>query len=537
MLVNDRYDDIESIIKGLPKIGLTEQAENRIILQMQAEQARDRRKQYHRKWGKSLLMASFAVIILILLVPNIPYYINELKGVFVTDEVEEDWPLSPTFDLYDRDGTLIYRDRVRGVEGRIGFLDVGDFAATERETGAKMFWYVWGDPEQLVDKELVATAVHQRTGETFILNRTKLMSGFYGADAHNLTQFEPFPLKGIWRIDVEIDGKPYGSIVIHVKDQYVRTKSYRFVGLSKDDLIEGVYLSLRLDGNNVRKLERIEVNAIQLNNRSAKTTFYLYDQSGSLYFDQPGKWQLEILGEKTTVEVRAAEAPWQVSPVFQITDPEHLKGMKMQGIEGRFAFPPVDYMVGQKQGKMLGLLWGDVEQYWGKDIVLTAEKQHTGKKTFITKDVVREPWDGIGTHVMTSFNAFPSTGIWRVDIIIDGDLYGSMVVNVKQGYPSTRTGRLMQSAEDFYVGMSRTDIEIYGEQLDEEVVVTATFIDDPSIMHQSVYKRKEVVTYGTDTLDPYDNTRYVGSLNFDREGKWEIDILDSKTDIYVKSKD
>lgn len=535
MLENDRYEDIVTRLKGLPKIALSEQAEDRIIMCIQAEQTRGRRRAQQRKWVKALLLTAISVIFLFL-IPDIPSYIDQLKGMFVPQKMEEDWSLSPTFDLYDhQDGRLIYPDGVRGIEGRIGFRDVNHFAATEPEPGSKMFWYVWGDPEKLVDKELIATAVHQKTGKTFTLNKTKLSGGgFYGTDAHALTQFEPFPLKGIWRIDIEIDHMPYGSIVIHVKDAYVRTDSYRFVGLSKDDLIEGVHLPLYLDGNGVRRLERIDVNAFPLKNPKAEKTFYFYDQSGSLYFDQPGKWQIELLGEKTIVEVQAAEDQWLVSPIFEITDPENIKGVKYQGIEGRIAFPAVEYIVGQKKEKMLVLLWGDVEEAWDKEIILTAEQQYTGEAIFIAKEFVREPWEGIGTHVMTSFSGFPSAGMWRIDANIEGELYDSIFVNVKRGNPSTRTGRLMKAAEQFYVGSDAVKIELYGRHFDEELIVTATFIEDPTIVKQFAYQREDVFIYDADSSDPFYTTQYNGWIHFDRAGYWEIDILGSKTAVYVK---
>lgn len=232
---------------------------------------------------------------------------------------DEPWETSPTFDLLDEDGSVVYADRVVGVEGRIGFLKRHDFIANAPETTGKMFWYVWGDPKKLIRKPLVAMAVHQQTDTKIVLDQSQLSSGsLYGEDVNSLTSFKPFPLKGQWRIDVYIDGDFYESIVVHVKDEYVQTNSAQF-HISKEDVLVGkTNTALVVKGDKNDNI--IEVKATSINDPKDVQLFKFYMDgqglsldggtetlySGDFIFNKPGKWRIQVLGENTVVDVREA---------------------------------------------------------------------------------------------------------------------------------------------------------------------------------------------------------------------------------------
>lgn len=224
--------------------------------------------------------------------------------------------ISPLFDLLDKDGKVVYPDRLRGIEGKIAFSEYpGGFVANSGTTVSKVFWYLWGDRQRLNGAYLVAKAVSLDTGKKFALNETRLNGPIYGADANAVTRFNPFPSKGAWRIDVELDGEPYGSIFIRVKDEYIHTESSSFL-VSKDDAETGATeTSLIVQGHDMPETLDVIVQPADVSGQARKLTFLRAQEyiqgmepvthySGSLEFDAPGKWRIEVLGEKTTVEVR-----------------------------------------------------------------------------------------------------------------------------------------------------------------------------------------------------------------------------------------
>jgi hypothetical protein len=226
--------------------------------------------------------------------------------------------ISPKFDLVDKDGSVIYPDRLRGIEGKIAFSENSEVVAKSDETVAKIFWYAWGDPSELVGAQLVATAVNLDTGEKFLADESVLSGSINGADAHAVTNFHAFPSKGKWRLDVKLNGQPYASIVIAVKDEYIHTDSARFT-VSKDDAVTGETMTtLILPGHDLD--ETIEVRVYPVNdrdnvrnltfNRSAEFIQAMKPITqywGTLRFDSPGEWQVEVLGEKTIIKVRDAQ--------------------------------------------------------------------------------------------------------------------------------------------------------------------------------------------------------------------------------------
>lgn len=234
-------------------------------------------------------------------------------------EPDNEWKLSQRFDLKDKDGSVVYEKGVRGIEGKVGYLDngLGDFVARDRKKGAKAFWYVWGNPDQLVGKTLKATAIHKDTGESFILDESELSPGLYGEDAHSLTSFEPFPSEGIWKINVVIDDRPYASIVIEVQPGYIQSGKFIFL-INERDLSEGLTKEVQLEITGKRKEQEITVTAQFLEDAGHelkfpynKTLEYktgegmdITEYTGKITLDRKGKWKLTVLGDSVEVVVK-----------------------------------------------------------------------------------------------------------------------------------------------------------------------------------------------------------------------------------------
>jgi len=322
---------LERLLREMPRMPLRPEGEQTILRELaKAGEGGSRRRPRHRgiavakagedgsrrrprlrgiaAAGAGLAMAALAVILLFAF-PGIADFGGRESGHAAQ--------ISPKFDLFDEDGRVVYADRLRGIEGKIAFSEYeGGFIADSPESVGKVFWYVWGDREELTNAELVATGTNLDTGETIAVNESRLSGPIYGADAHIVTAFRPFPSKGTWRIDVALDGKPYGSITTRVKDEYIRTANIRFL-LSKDDAVTGdAEVAMVLKGHGLSDTVDVFVSPYGSRGReTVKTTFEktgeyiqamdpITHYSGRLVFDSPGKWQIEALGEKTIVEVR-----------------------------------------------------------------------------------------------------------------------------------------------------------------------------------------------------------------------------------------
>ncbi|WP_054949300.1 hypothetical protein [Numidum massiliense] len=456
-------------------------------------------------------------------------------------QIDVPWQESPLFDLYDKDGSLVFPSGVRGVKGKIGFREDGGtpFIANVQETVAKMFWYVWGDADKLVGKQLVATAVHQESGKKITLDKSKLESGIYGEDASALTSFAPLTEKGLWRIDVTLDGNYFDSIVVRVKEGYVKTKTATF-DISPDDLV--VYKPLRvwLDvPSQPDKQKALDVRAFPLNERKKQRTFKFTSEdgsySGTFLFDTPGKWQLEVLGEKTVVDVSSRHG-WKVSPRFDLLDKDgsvvYPKGVR--GIEGKVGFldnGDVSIVAGASEtvAKMFWYVWGDSKKLVGKQLLATAVHEETGEAFTLDRSELTNGLYGEDAHALTTFAPFPRKGLWRIDINIDGTHFASFVVNVKDDFIRTKSSYFSVSRDDVKVGKIHATLFASGEQKEKALDIRARSLNNDQRATFSLTKGGSVIR----AMDNVPETIYEGLLSFPTPGEWELDVRGEKVVVNV----
>jgi len=305
------------LLKELPRAPLAPETEHSILRKLRElggmnAQFRKRRRIWRISFLASVAIVAFAIALFPLL--------SDLRsgGVPGNGPSEHSAEISPLFDLLEEDGSVVYEDRLRGIEGKIGFSEYpGGFIAKDEMRVSKVFWYAWGDPRTLIGSKLVAKAYNLDTGKRIQLDVSELRGAITGADAHAVTQFKEFPEKGIWRIDIELNGEPYGSIVVPVKDEYIHTESSRFL-ISKDDAFaRELDTSLIVNGQGLADTLDVIVQRTDSPGQARKLTFVKEEEylqakdlthvtryGGTLVFDSPGRWRVEVLGEKTEVEVR-----------------------------------------------------------------------------------------------------------------------------------------------------------------------------------------------------------------------------------------
>ena len=316
-LTKDEWIDT---IRRFPRNDLNQQAASRMLETLRQSAIAEERSQSRRR-GWRTAAVYMIVAGCLLAIPQFPKLAAEAERALAhwfhptPAKPIQEWDPSPKFDLPGRDGP----DRLRGIEGKIGFLGNDDIVAQSRESVTKIFWYVWDDSASRDRplKQLVATAVNLDTGKRFELDRTVLQGPIYGADAHGLTSFHPFPSKGMWRVDVSIDGEPYGQFIVPVKDIYIQTDSVRFL-VSKDDAVVGdTEAWLIVNGDNLEDTMNVKVTSMIDKRQTRLLTFRksgefrdsstlkpITQYHGTLTFDHIGEWRVEAMDESTIVTVR-----------------------------------------------------------------------------------------------------------------------------------------------------------------------------------------------------------------------------------------
>jgi hypothetical protein len=136
------------------------------------------------------------------------WLIEEMAADYDSDG---DWSLTGTFDIAvtEADGRQTFRT-LRGVQGLFGFIDM-PFVAGQ---GQKYMWHFWGAPEAFVGKPLKVTAANP-DGKTIDLFSGILAGANNGAVAH-LPSSMTLPSPGLWRLEVRVDDRVIGHIVVQV---------------------------------------------------------------------------------------------------------------------------------------------------------------------------------------------------------------------------------------------------------------------------------------------------------------------------------
>ncbi|WP_159887923.1 DUF4871 domain-containing protein [Paenibacillus puerhi] len=125
-------------------------------------------------------------------------------GDVIVSVRDGDWEASP---LFSSGGY-----RLRGTEGRAGFIDPGFRAGTAN----KYMWHFWGSPEALRG-EFRIRAVRQGSDQLIdVFQGSELGGSNNGADRH-LPAMMSLPEPGKWRLLAMIDNRLYDSIVVEVQ--------------------------------------------------------------------------------------------------------------------------------------------------------------------------------------------------------------------------------------------------------------------------------------------------------------------------------
>jgi hypothetical protein len=128
---------------------------------------------------------------------------------------------------------------------------------------------------------------------------------------------------------------------------------------------------------------------------------------------------------------------WRVSSVFDypittINGQEHI--YKIQGVQGRLGFTPPNMFRVNQSDKHMWFFWGNKKELLGQNVKVLGVSKQTGETVNvfagnIDKDYLNTSVDGKNLN-MPSGLSLPSTGIWRLDVLVGEKPYGSVIVEV-----------------------------------------------------------------------------------------------------------
>ena len=122
---------------------------------------------------------------------------------------------------------------------------------------------------------------------------------------------------------------------------------------------------------------------------------------------------------------KAEPVEWKESPTFDSA------GQIMRGNEGHLAILDTPFIAGEHRDYVWHF-WGSTPELAGK-LTLTAVHQDSGTRaTLVEREfmVPVKPLNGADNHAVTLLS-LPSKGLWRLTAYINGQFFGSIVVQAQ----------------------------------------------------------------------------------------------------------
>ncbi|WP_098742431.1 DUF4871 domain-containing protein [Paenibacillus sp. EZ-K15] len=138
-----------------------------------------------------------------------------------------------------------------------------------------------------------------------------------------------------------------------------------------------------------------------------------------------GLWRFDVMVDQEKygdIVVDVPDSSWEPSPSFRSGN------YAMTGVEGRLGFIDPGFIANQPN-KYMWHFWGRAEELKG-DLLITAVKKGTTEIVDVFKTRISPyPHNGADAAIPTSMS-LPSPGLWRIMVSINGQLFGSVIVEV-----------------------------------------------------------------------------------------------------------
>lgn len=299
-------------MKELPAYELNGEQKTRIIKGIR-EQKMPRRKFGFSFQQAGVLVALFAILIII---PVLFLENMELPETNSSTGVERA-EMGEYFALFDEAEKPIYLDSNYGIPGKVSLMLPVELVAEDYRGVAKIMVYLWGNPDDLVNKDMKIEGVHVDSGYTQEMASFTLSSGMYGSDAHTLTSFKPFEKQGYWNLKFINDEGTFGEFSVYVKEPYVEIGKATLM-ISKEDLVAGTFEDVNLEIEGEDLPEQVKLSLYSLEDGMAEV-FTFADRmdfikastakkgssfTGDIVIKKSGKYRITVLNQSVSVEVR-----------------------------------------------------------------------------------------------------------------------------------------------------------------------------------------------------------------------------------------
>lgn len=425
------------------------------------------------KFLTAVFCLSFLMIMSDLTIKNIisPEKSQEQRGGGVN---KDDWIVTPTFSIQSKTPEGEAALKFRGIKGKVAFLDTADFIAGEN---VKTRWFFWGKGLKEVNEDnFKLIGVNKVSGETKKLidsNNWEMVNPLYSSvdekallDAQSsLHTVFSLPTAGLWRLDAYIGEKLYGSIVVEVKnDRNDETQSQKwnesplftignYIMIGEKGRLGFIYDNsevLRFYPNKSQKYMwhfwgddhefegKLKVVATHEDDNEQINVIEGIDVGGPnngadrhipslMSLPKSGMWKLDAyFGDKLfgSVFVRVYD---ETKGEWKYRDEYAKDGIVLLSL----APDPV-----LEAGKPFGYLFhftAPFETFEGKELAIYAYNKETGEKiTAVSPIKIEEPSSGYSSlERFTATFEVPYGGLWRYEVVLDGEFYADVVLFVK----------------------------------------------------------------------------------------------------------
>ncbi|WP_180317087.1 hypothetical protein [Cytobacillus kochii] len=304
-------------MKELPAYELNGEQKTRIIKSIR-EQKTPRRRFGFSFQRAGVLGALFAVLIIVpvLFLENMD--LPEINSLAAVERAE----IGEYFALFEEDGKPIYLDSNYGIPGKVSLLLPVELVAEDYRGVSKIMVNLWGNPNDLVNKDMKIEGVHVDSGFTQEMASFTLSNGMYGSDAHALTSFKPFEKQGYWNLKFINREGTFGEFSVYVKEPYVEVGKATLI-ISKEDLVAGTFEDVNLEVEGEDLPEQVKLSLLSLED-GTEEVFTFSDGmdfiksstakkasmfTGDIVIKKSGKYRITVLKQSVTVEVRKSGPP------------------------------------------------------------------------------------------------------------------------------------------------------------------------------------------------------------------------------------
>lgn len=297
-------------MKEFPAYELNEEQKNSIMMRIR-EQTPPRKKSSFPFQQMGVLGALFAILI----IAPVLFLIN--RELPETNSSVEKAEIGEYFALVNEAGEPIYADSNYGIPGKVSLQLPTELVAEDYRGVAKIMVYLWGNSDDLLNKDMKIEGVHVDSGYTQEMASFTVSNGMNGSDAHALTSFKPFEKQGYWNLKFIYENETFGEFSVYVKEPYVEIDQATLM-ISKEDLAAGSFEDVKIEIEGENLPEQVKLSLFSLEDSSeevftfsartdyikASTAKKISVFTGDIVLKKSGKYRITVLNQSEQIDVK-----------------------------------------------------------------------------------------------------------------------------------------------------------------------------------------------------------------------------------------